>query len=291
VVECASASGLWRLRPDELDPRAASTRGTGELIRVALDAGCRDLIVGLGGSATNDGGAGLAQALGFHLLDAAGNQLPPGGAALSRLSRIDATDAHPAIAGALVRGATDVTNPLCGPNGAAAVYGPQKGADPAAVAELDAALAHFAAIVRRDLGVDVAQRPGAGAAGGLGAGLIAFLGAELRSGAEVVAEAAGLVARIRQADVVVTGEGRLDGQTAFGKAPQYVARLARAAGKPVVCVAGSLGPGHETLRPLFNVIEAASSDSVMPSPDAAAGQVGAATLRALVALIGGVGRV
>ena len=205
--------------------------------------------MGLGGSATNDGGAGMAQALGFRLLDRAGKDLPPGGASLASLDRIDAANAHPGLARLSCLGATDVTNPLCGPTGASAIYGPQKGADAAAVEELDAALAHFAGIVKRDLGVDVLEMPGAGAAGGLGAGLIAFLGARLQSGAVVVGEAAGIEARIRQADLVFTAEGRLDQQTAFGKAPQYVAKLAQDAGVPVVCIAGYLGEGHESSLP------------------------------------------
>jgi len=288
VVECAAASGLWRLRPDELDPLVATTYGTGELVIAALAAGCRELIVGLGGSATNDGGAGLAQALGFRLLDSEGHDLPPGGAALARLDRIDAAGAHPALRGVRCLGATDVTNPLCGANGASAVYGPQKGADEAAVETLDQALARFAAVVRRDLGVDVRDRPGAGAAGGLGAGLIAFLGAELRSGAQVVAEAAGLEERVRAADVVVTGEGRLDGQTAFGKAPLYVARLARAATRPVVCIAGSLGPGHEGTQPLFDVVETLSDGRApLPTPSQASEQLSASAGRALLRLLSG----
>jgi glycerate kinase len=235
VVECAAASGLLRMAPEELTldgVRRASSYGTGQLIVAALDANVDELIVGLGGSATNDGGAGMAQALGFALLDASGHPLASGGDALRNLARIDASGAHARLASLRVLGATDVTNPLCGPTGASAIYGPQKGANAAAIEELDAALAHFAALIERDLGISVAERPGAGAAGGLGAGIIAFLGAELLSGARVVAEAAGLEARIRQADVVITGEGRLDAQTAFGKTPQYVARAAsRPAGR------------------------------------------------------------
>ena len=217
LIECAAASGLLRLEPHERDARRATTYGTGELVRTALRDGCRDLIIGLGGSATTDGGAGLAQALGFRLLDAAGRDLLPGGAALVDLAHIDATDADSALATARFAAATDVTNPLCGPNGAAFVYAPQKGADAAAVQELDAALARFAAVVQRDLGRDVRTVAGAGAAGGLGAGVIAFLDGALRPGAALVADAAGLEERLRQADLVFTGEGRLDGQTAFGK--------------------------------------------------------------------------
>ncbi len=288
VVECAAASGLWRLALDELDARRASSYGTGQLIADALDAGCDEVIVGLGGSATNDGGAGMAQALGYRFLDASGADLPPGGAALARLDRIDMAGRHPRIASVRIAGATDVTNPLCGPQGASAVYGPQKGADAVAVAELDAALRHFAGIVGRDLGVAVAERPGTGAAGGLGAGLIAFLGAELRSGAELVGEVAGLEARLRAADIVVTGEGRLDGQTAFGKGPLHVARLARALGRPVVCLAGSLGAGYERLAPQFGVIEALIEDGEpVPSPDETRGKLAAAAAGAVLRLSSG----
>ncbi|MPZ48585.1 MAG: glycerate kinase [Dehalococcoidia bacterium] len=284
VIECAEASGLWRLRPEELDARRATSYGTGELIAAALEQGCRELIIGLGGSASNDGGAGMAQALGFHLLNAKGTELAPGGAALTDLARIDAAEARPEIKAPRILGATDVTNPLCGPTGASAVFGSQKGADAAAVELLDAALSHFADIVARDLGIDVRTRPGAGAAGGLGAGLLAFLGAELRPGAELVAEAIGLREKVLRADVVITGEGRLDGQTAFGKASQYVARLARASGRPVVCLAGSLGSGHESLRTVFDVIEVTGVSGEMPSRDEAMNQVEVAAVRALLRL-------
>jgi glycerate kinase len=288
VVECAAASGLLRLKPDELDPRRATTYGTGTLIAAALAEGVQELIIGLGGSATNDGGAGMAQALGFRLLDAQGDDLGAGGAALARLDHIDASRAHPALRGISCTGATDVTNPLCGPDGASAVYGPQKGADGSAIAELDAALAHFAAVVKRELGVDLPDVPGAGAAGGLGAGIIAFLGATLESGARVVGEAAGLASRIGGASLVITGEGRLDGQTAYGKAPQYVAQLARSAGIPVLCLAGSLGAGYETSAGVFTAIEALSDGSgLLPSRDEAAQQIAAASIRGVQALIDG----
>lgn len=290
IVECAAASGLLHLRPEERTPamvRRASSYGTGEIILKALDYDIEELIVGLGGSATNDGGAGMAQALGFRLLDAAGKNVLPGGAALSALDRIDASAAHPLLTHIRCVGATDVTNPLCGPNGASAVYGPQKGADEAAIEELDAALAHFAAVIKRDLGVDVADRPGAGAAGGLGAGLIAFLGAELVSGAKVVAQAAGLEARVQQANLVITGEGRLDGQTAFGKTPQFVAQAASEAGRPVVCLAGYFGAGYETSKPLFSEIEALSDGiGPLPSRDEAVEQLAAASERAVGRLLG-----
>ena len=289
VVECAVASGLLHMAPAELTPEGvlrASSYGTGQLIAAALAAGVDALIVGLGGSATNDGGAGMAQALGFALLDDAGRPLAPGGAALASLARIDASGAHPRLLDVRVIGATDVTNPLCGPQGAAAIYGPQKGAEAAVIAELDAALAHFAEVIERDLGISVAQRAGAGAAGGLGAGVIAFLGAELLSGARVVAEAAGLEARIRQADVVITGEGRLDAQTAFGKTPQYVARAASEAGRPVVCLAGSVDAGYEASTSLFEEVEALSDGTgPLPTPAEAADQLAGAAVRALNRLV------
>ena len=289
VIECAAASGLLRLRPDEVTPegvRRASSYGTGELIRAALEHGVEELIIGLGGSATNDGGAGLVQALGFRLLDAQGNDLPGGGAVLSKLSQIDASGAHPGLRSIRCIGATDVTNPLCGREGASTVYGPQKGADSEAVQELDAALAHFAEIILRDLGVDVAERPGAGAAGGLGAGLIAFLGAELVSGAKVVAGAADLEGRVRGANLVITGEGRLDSQTAYGKAPQFVAKAAERAGVPVICLAGYLGDGYESSAALFSEIEAMSDGSgPLPSRDEAERQIAEASERAVLRLL------
>lgn len=281
VIECASASGLWRLAENERDPLRASSLGTGELIAEALDTGCRELLIGLGGSATNDGGAGVATALGYRLLDEQGQELPPGGAALPRLARIDATRRHQAIASADVRAAIDVTNPLCGPQGASAVYGPQKGATPAMVAELDAALAHFATVIARDLQVQVASLAGAGAAGGLGAGLVAFLGAHLVPGGELVATAAGFDTRMATCDAVITGEGRLDGQTIFGKGPAYVARRARAAGKPCVCITGIRGEGFADAASLFDVVEVAGrDDGPLPSTAEAREQISEAARRA-----------
>ncbi|MBI2872439.1 MAG: glycerate kinase [Chloroflexi bacterium] len=247
VVEMARASGLVLVPRDRLDPRRATTYGTGELVRHALDAGFRRFIVAIGGSATNDGGAGMAKALGARLLDSDGKGLPEGGAALARLERIDLSGLDPRLRECTVEVATDVSNPLCSPTGASAVYGPQKGATPQMVAELDAALAHYAEVLRRDLGVDVADVPGAGAAGGLGAGLMAFLGAKLRSGVDVVCDAVGLDRHLESASLVLTGEGRLDGQTVFNKAPIGVARRAKARGLPVIAVAGSLGPGYEAV--------------------------------------------
>lgn len=247
VVEMAAASGLGLVPAERRDPRRASTRGTGQLLSAVLDAGVRHLVLGIGGSATNDGGAGMAQALGARLLDADGRDLPPGGAALARLARIDASGLDARLADVTIDVACDVTNPLCGPLGASAVYGPQKGADPSTVAELDAALAHYGNLLARDLGADVAGLPGAGAAGGLGAGLVAFTGARLRRGVEIVVEQVRLAEQVRGADLVVTGEGRMDAQSAMVKTPQGVAAVARAAGVPVVAVAGGLGDGWECL--------------------------------------------
>jgi glycerate kinase len=256
VIEMAKAAGLALVPPAKRDPRITTTYGVGELLQRAYDDGARHFIVGIGGSATNDGGAGMAQALGYHLLDIEGHELPPGGLALKRLARIHVGGVHANWKETEVEVACDVTNPLTGPSGASAVYGPQKGATPAMVAELDAALKHFAEIIRRDLGVDVEQLPGAGAAGGLGAGLVAFTGARLRPGAEMVMEALRLDERLAGAQLVITGEGRLDSQTArFGKGPAAVARHARQAGIPVVAIGGSVADETE-LRLLFDGLEA-----------------------------------
>ena len=249
VIEMAQASGLRLLGPQEFDPRHASTFGTGELMLHALEAGCRRLLVGIGGSATNDGGAGMAQALGFRLLDAAGRELPSGGSALAHLVRIEIDSAR-FPPGLEVIVACDVDNPLCGPEGAAAVYGPQKGATPADVIELDAALAHYAAVLHRTFGRSVAEAAGAGAAGGLGAGLLAFCTARLQPGTEMVLEATGFDTQLESCNLVLTGEGRIDGQTSRGKVVVGVARRAREKGVPVVALAGSVEEGAEAqLRP------------------------------------------
>ena len=256
VIEMAKAAGLALVPPEKRDPRVTTTYGVGELLQRAYDDGARHFIVGIGGSATNDGGAGMAQALGYHLLDAQGHELAPGGLALKRLARIHAGGVHANWKEADVEVACDVTNPLTGPSGASAVYGPQKGATPEMVAELDAALKHFAEIIRRDLAIDVEHLPGAGAAGGLGAGLVAFTGARLRPGAEMVMEAVRLDERLTGAQLIITGEGRLDSQTArFGKGPAAVARHARNAGIPVVAIAGSLADETE-LHLLFDGVKA-----------------------------------
>ena len=247
VVEMARASGLALLPPTLRNPRTTTTRGVGEIVKKALDQGFRRIIVGLGGSATNDGGAGMASALGAKLLDSRGIPLEEGGAELIRLDRIDASGLYPALKDATIIGATDVINPLCGPTGASAVYGPQKGATPEIVAELDGALAHYAKIVKRDLGKDVLDLPRAGAAGGLGAGLAAFLDGELRSGIDMVCDALGFDAALEGADLLITGEGRADSSTVYDKAPVGVARRAQAKGVPTILLTGGLGPGYKEL--------------------------------------------
>lgn len=247
VIEMARPSGLALLPPERRDPLITTTWGTGEIMKEALEKGFRRIIVGLGGSATNDGGAGMAGALGARFLDAQGRDLALGGAALANLSRIDLSGLHPGLADAVVIGATDVTNPLCGPTGASAVYGPQKGASAEMVDQLDAALGNFAAVVERDVGKDVQERPRCGAAGGLGAGLIAFTRGELRSGIDMVCEVLGFDDHLAEADLVITGEGRADRSTIFDKAPVGVARRAIAKGVPTVLLAGGLGPGYQEL--------------------------------------------
>jgi len=245
VIEMAAASGLPLVPKDRRDPRVTSTYGTGELVRAALEAGLTKLVIGIGGSATNDGGTGLARALGVRFLDAAGAELPEGGAALGRLARIDLAGLDSRLASAEILVACDVDNPLTGPRGASAVYGPQKGATPQMVAELDAALGHYARVAQAATGRDVALHPGAGAAGGLGAGLLFFTPARLRPGVDIVLETTGFVELVRGADLVLTGEGRTDFQTAMGKAPVGVAQAAKRHGVPVVCLAGGLGDGAD----------------------------------------------
>jgi glycerate kinase len=241
VIEMATSSGLPLVPPEKRNPLLTSTYGTGELIRTALDRGCRKLIIGIGGSATVDGGAGMAQALGAKLLDREGNEIPRGGGGLAHLARIDMSSLDPRIADTTTIVACDVDNPLVGPRGAPQVFGPQKGATPDMVGMLDGFLEGYAAVIRRDLGMDVKDIPGAGAAGGLGAGCIAFLGAQLRSGIDIVIEATQLETYFKDADLVVTAEGKIDTQTVYGKTPVGVARTAKKYGLPVIAFAGSLG--------------------------------------------------
>jgi len=246
VIEMAAASGLPLLAPNERDVRITSTRGTGELLLEAAMSGAARVIVGIGGSATNDGGTGMARAIGFRFLDAAGAELPEGGAALARLQRIEG-QVDQRVIRVSIDVACDVRNPLVGPEGASAVFGPQKGATPEIVAELDAALTCYADVLQRFLGRDVRNVPGAGAAGGLGAGLVAFADAKLRSGADIVMGATRFDDRAREVDIVITGEGRVDAQSGYGKVTGSVVTRAAALGKPVALVAGGVAGGYERL--------------------------------------------
>jgi glycerate kinase len=238
VVEMARASGLALIGEARRDPIRTTSVGTGELIRAALSHGPTEIIVCIGGSATNDGGAGLAQALGVRLLSASGGEIGPGGASLLDLERIDVSGLEPAVTRTRFLVACDVDNPLTGPRGASVVYGPQKGATSADVLLLDRALGHMAAVIHRDLGLDVRDLPGGGAAGGLGVGMVAFLGAHLRPGVDVVMDAVGLDRRLAVADLVVTGEGAVDRQSIHGKVPDGVIGAARAAGVPAIVLCG-----------------------------------------------------
>jgi glycerate kinase len=264
VIEMAAASGLALLKPGERDPLRASTRGTGMLMRAALDAGARRILVGIGGSATVDGGTGMAAALGARFLGPDGRHIPdPGGGRLQDIRSVDLSGLDPRLKSAELTVACDVTNPLVGPEGAARVYGPQKGARPAEVERLEAGLQNLALVIERDLGLDVRAGPGGGAAGGLGAGLAAFLGARLASGVQTVMEAARLQQRLAGSDLVLTGEGRADAQSACGKVPAGVAGLARQHGVPVVVLAGSIGPGYERLYDLGVAAVLSISDGPM----------------------------
>ncbi|HUG06496.1 MAG TPA: glycerate kinase [Candidatus Limnocylindria bacterium] len=261
VLEMAAASGLPLLRDSERDPRITSTRGTGELILAAAASGAERIVIGIGGSATNDGGAGMARAFGYRFLDADGRELPEGGAALARLARIDG-QTDPRLIRPAIDVACDVRNPLLGVEGATAVYGPQKGATPEIQRELENALTRYADVVEAFVGRDVRSVPGAGAAGGLGAGLIAFLDARLVSGASLVLDAVGFDKRLVGADLVVTGEGRIDGQSIYGKLTHAVTVAAKRRGVPVVAVAGMVGPGHEGMRAAgIEAIETLAGDS------------------------------
>jgi glycerate 2-kinase len=250
ILEMAAAAGIDMIPEAERNPRVTSTFGVGQLIVDALDRGARRFVVGLGSSVTNDGGAGMLQALGARLLDERGVELPPGGAALARLARIDLVDFDARLATTDFQIASDVTNPLLGPHGASAVFGPQKGADDATVAELDAALTHWALLIASTTGRDVATIPGSGSAGGLGAAFLAFLPAQMRRGVDVVMSATHLAEKIVGADYVFTGEGSVDAQTASGKTLLGVAEVAARHGVPVIAFAGRVGEGAEALYAL-----------------------------------------
>ncbi|WP_149086741.1 glycerate kinase [Pseudomonas prosekii] len=247
IIEMAEASGLQLVAPGQRDACVSSTFGTGELIRAALDAGAQRVILAIGGSATNDAGAGAMQALGVKLFDAQGQILAPGGLALAQLARIDLSDIDQRLSAVRFDIAADVNNPLCGPHGASAIFGPQKGASPSQVEQLDKALGHFADLCAQALDKDMRDEPGSGAAGGLGFAAKAFLGAQFQAGVEVVAELVGLADAVEGADLLITGEGRFDAQTLRGKTPFGVARIAREAGVPVIVLAGTLGKGYQAL--------------------------------------------
>src|SRR6266700_2572344 len=250
AIEMAACAGLPLVPPALRDPRITTTYGVGELIMAALDQVCRHFIIGIGGSATNDGGAGMAQALGTSLMTHEGKAIGRGGAALTTLAHISTATMDARLSSCSFDVACDVNNPLCGPMGASAVYGPQKGATPEMVVQLDEALAPYAQIIERDLGCSVRDVPGAGAAGGLGAGLIAFLGATLRPGAQIVLEAVRLEERVRSANLVITAEGQLDSQTAYGKSVGAVAAVAKRHSLPVLALAGSLGDNYQSIYTL-----------------------------------------
>ncbi|NBA98685.1 glycerate kinase [Pseudomonas sp. R5(2019)] len=247
IIEMAEASGLQLVPLERRDACVSSTFGTGELVLQALDAGAQKVILTIGGSATNDGGAGMLQALGARLLDASGQPLAAGGLPLSQLATLDLHALDPRLTDVQFEVAADVDNPLCGPHGASHTFGKQKGASPEQILQLDAALGHFADCTAAALGTDRREEPGAGAAGGIGFAAKAFLKATFRPGVEVVAELAGLDAHVRDADLVITGEGRFDAQTLRGKTPLGVTRVARRYGIPVVVLAGTLGEGYEQL--------------------------------------------
>lgn len=261
IVEMARASGLPLLAPAERDPSRATTYGTGELIRDALERGCRRFLLAIGGSATNDGGTGLLRALGYRFLDRRGEELEPRGATLARIAAVDPSGVSPALREASFTVACDVDNPLYGERGAAEVFARQKGADDAMVRMLDAGLRNYARVIERATGTRVDELPGAGAAGGLGAGLVAFLGAELKPGIQMVLEATRFDERIQGADLIITGEGKLDRQTCMGKAPWGVSRAATRQGIPVIALGGSV---EDT--PLLNQRGFLAVLSILPAP-------------------------
>ena len=248
VIEMAAASGLHLVPMEKRNPLLTTTRGTGELILAALDEGVDHLIIGIGGSATNDGGSGMAQALGARLLDKDRNEIAPGGGSLDKLANIDISELDARLQNVKVEVACDVDNPLIGQDGASHVFGPQKGATPEMVEQLDQNLAHYATILARDLGKDVAHIPGAGAAGGLGAGLLAFLDAELKSGIDIVIAATDLEEKIKDADLVITGEGKIDSQTIHGKTPIGVAKAAKKFNIPVIAICGSIADDADVVH-------------------------------------------
>ena len=247
VIEMAKASGIELINRNERNPLITTTYGTGELIKHAVDNGIKHIVIGIGGSATNDGGCGMLQALGIKLLDAHNNEVPFGGGSLDKIEKIDISDIHKGIKDVTFEVACDVTNPFVGPTGASYVFGPQKGADPEMVKLLDNNLKHFAEKIKETLNIDIAEVPGAGAAGGLGGALLAFLNAELKSGIELVIKYTGLEEKVQGADYVFTGEGAIDGQTIFGKTPVGVSKVAKKYNIPVIAFGGRVSDDADNL--------------------------------------------
>lgn len=270
VLEMAAASGLPLLKEGEKNPRKASTFGTGQVLAAALEAGYRDITIGIGGSATNDGGAGMAQALGYRLIGKDGSEISRGGAALADIASVDSSAVNPLLKEAKIHVACDVDNPLLGEHGASAVYGPQKGADPAMVKELDSALKHFADMVEDWKGSPMREIPGAGAAGGLGFGLTAFCDAEIKSGIETILDLVDFTAKIAGADLVITGEGKIDGQSIRGKVPIGVAARTAPAGLPVLAIVGDIGKGASAVYEYGIDSIMSTVDRAMPLSDAIA---------------------
>ncbi|HHY42160.1 MAG TPA: glycerate kinase [Thermoanaerobacterales bacterium] len=259
IIEMAAASGLNLLSKEELNPMKTTSYGTGQLIKAALDTGCTNIILGIGGSATNDGGAGMCQALGIKFLDSQGKEIGFGGGELNKIESIDTSGIDPRIANTSLTVASDVQNVLTGRNGASAVYGPQKGATPEMVEILDNNLLHFAQIIKKYVGIDILNLPGSGAAGGLGGALMAFFNSKFRPGIEVVMELTQFEEKIKDATLVFTGEGSTDYQTLYGKVPFGIAKLASKYKIPVICVSGALGCGYEDLydvgiEALFSIV-------------------------------------
>ncbi|MCM3121649.1 MULTISPECIES: glycerate kinase [Bacillaceae] len=259
IIEMAAASGLHLVSREKRNPLVTTTRGTGELISAALDFGVEKIIIGIGGSATNDGGAGMARALGIKFLNVDGNEISEGGGSLGELASIDMTQADSRLIAVNIEVACDVDNPLTGPKGASHIFGPQKGATAEMIEVLDGNLQHYAEIIRKDLGKDIEHISGAGAAGGLGSGLLAFLSADLKRGVDIVLEATKLEEQLLNADFVITGEGKIDGQTIFGKTPIGVAKTAKRHGIPVIAIAGHVAQDSEIVHEhgidiLFSVV-------------------------------------
>jgi len=247
VIEMAAASGIELLSKNERNPLITSTYGTGQMMKHAMENGCRKLIIGIGGSATNDGGTGMAKALGYRFLDKDGKDIAEGGGALNQLSHMDQSGVFYQLNDTEILIACDVSNPLTGEKGASAVYGPQKGANKEMVAHLDSNLENLARVIKKDMGKDILKLPGGGAAGGLGAGLVAFAKGDLKKGFDIVKEQTGLEEHIKNADLVFTGEGKIDGQTIHGKTPWGVAQIAKKYNKLLIAIAGVLGEGYRDL--------------------------------------------